>query len=361
MRKYYLDNLRWITVVLVLFYHVLYMFNGEGISGGIGKITDLNVQYYDLFLYFVYPWLMPILFIVSGMSAYYYLSVHSDKDFVKARTSRLLVPSTIGLFVFQFVQGYVNMTLAGADESIKGIPGVIQYLIMAISGIGVLWFSQILWVFSMLLILFRKIKENIRWNRTKVPMILFLLGLSIPVWLSAQVLNTPVIVVYRFGLYGFLFFLGYYLFSNEETIEVLKRYSTVLICIALILGVIFCLHFFGENYADAPVNRSLLFAVYCWFGCLALLAGMARYGDVKTRFSTWMSRHSFGLYVFHYLGISTVALFVVKQHLLPAPIVYLLSFIAGFLTGFVLDGIFSRIPFLRWAVLGIRKGKRKNV
>ena len=28
MRKLYIDNIRWITVVLVVLYHVIYMFNG---------------------------------------------------------------------------------------------------------------------------------------------------------------------------------------------------------------------------------------------------------------------------------------------------------------------------------------------
>ena len=44
MRKHYLDNIRWLTVVLVVFYHVLYMYNAEGVPGGLGKITHLNVQ-----------------------------------------------------------------------------------------------------------------------------------------------------------------------------------------------------------------------------------------------------------------------------------------------------------------------------
>ena len=44
MRKYYLDNIRWATVVLVVIYHVIYMYNGEGILGGVGKITSLDVQ-----------------------------------------------------------------------------------------------------------------------------------------------------------------------------------------------------------------------------------------------------------------------------------------------------------------------------
>ena len=41
MRKYYLDNIRWITVVTVVIYHVFYMYNSEGIVGGVGKITNL--------------------------------------------------------------------------------------------------------------------------------------------------------------------------------------------------------------------------------------------------------------------------------------------------------------------------------
>ena len=82
MRKHYLDNIRWLTVVLVVFYHVLYMYNAEGVTGGLGKITHLQVQYYDLYLNFVYPWLMPILFIVSGISSRLYLESHSNREFI---------------------------------------------------------------------------------------------------------------------------------------------------------------------------------------------------------------------------------------------------------------------------------------
>jgi hypothetical protein len=70
-----------------------------------------------------------------------------------------------------------------------------------------------------------------------------------------------------------------------------------------------------------------------------------------------MSSHSFGLYVFHYLGISTVALVFAQNAILPAPLCYLFSLIAGFLFGYGLYAIISRIPFFRWAVLGISKKK----
>ena len=37
MRKKYIDNIRWITVALVVIYHAFYIFNGSGVLGGVGS------------------------------------------------------------------------------------------------------------------------------------------------------------------------------------------------------------------------------------------------------------------------------------------------------------------------------------
>ena len=84
MRKSYLDNLRWVTVVLVVIYHVFYMYNAEGIAGTLGKITNLDVQYYDVYQYIVYPWFMLLLFIVSGASARYALDKRPARNSLRA-------------------------------------------------------------------------------------------------------------------------------------------------------------------------------------------------------------------------------------------------------------------------------------
>ena len=104
MRKVYVDNIRWMTVVLVVIYHVIYMFNGIETAGVIGPFH--KVQYQDAYQYMVYPWFMVLLFVVSGMSARYYLNSHTHKEFIRSRTRKLLVPSTIGLLVFQWILGY---------------------------------------------------------------------------------------------------------------------------------------------------------------------------------------------------------------------------------------------------------------
>jgi len=89
MRKTYLDNIRWITVVIVVIYHVIYMFNGVTTYGVIGPFGGNQPQ--DTFLYIVYPWFMLLLFVVSGMSARFELEHISTKEFVRKKTRRLLV------------------------------------------------------------------------------------------------------------------------------------------------------------------------------------------------------------------------------------------------------------------------------
>lgn len=356
MRKSYLDNIRWVAVVLVVIYHVFYVYNAEGVLGGLGKITGLSVQYYDLYLYAVYPWIMPLLFLVSGMSARYALDRCTEQEFLRRRTTKLLVPSTVGLLAFQFIQGYISMMLGSAFDAMTGaVPGVIRYLIMAVSGIGVLWYIQMLWLLSVLLVLIRRIEKDRLWQLGGKGRIATMLLLTVPVWATAQILNTPVIVVYRFGLYGLMFLLGYFVFSHDEVMNALKKSFSLFAVLAAVLGIAFCAVFFGENYADAPVNRSPLFTGYAWFACLAILGGMAKYGDRETGFTQWMNRRSFGLYVFHYMGISAVALWVAKPGLLPVPVVYILSLLAGFAAGYLLQALVSRLPFFRWAVLGIGK------
>ena len=361
MRKSYLDNLRWVTVVLVVIYHVLYMYNAEGIVGTLGKITNLEVQYYDAYQYLVYPWFMVLLFIVSGISSRYYLEKHTCREFIKSRTSKLLVPSTLGLLVFGFIQGYINASFsnAGALE----VPGFVKYIIYCLSGIGVLWYIQMLWIFSLVLALIKTIDKDRFWKVCgKTPFWVILL-LCIPVYLAGQILNSPIIVVYRFGLYFLAFLLGYFVFSHDEVIGKLKKYFWILAVIGGGLCIAFTYVYFireVQNYADNPVYRTPLFLLTSYFGSLAMIGGFAKFFDFETGFTKWMSKRSWGLYLFHYLGISAAALFIAKPGHLPAWACYLLSAVMGFALAYILNFIIPKIPVYRWLVMGISKKKKES-
>lgn len=358
MRKIYLDNIRWITVVIVVFYHVIYMYNAEGVRGVVGKITNLDKQYYDVFQYMVFPWIMLVLFMVSGVCSKLYLDAHTNKEFIKSRTVRLLVPSTIGLFAFQFLQGIVNAGLSGASGT-GDIPLFILIPIFLASGTGVLWYMQLLWLLSLLLIPIRKLDKDRLWNLCARAGLPVLIALVIPMYLAAQVLNTPFIVVYRVGYYFAAFLIGYFVLSHDEVVEVLKKWFLLFLGLTLVLGAAFCWVYFlhadpPANYAEKPVNRSVLFVTFGYAACMAIFGGMAKYADKSNAFTQWMSKRSLGLYVFHYLGISSVGLYLAKPGYVSAPVAYLLSAAAGFLGAYVLFFIISRIPGYRWAVLGMK-------
>ena len=356
-RRIYLDNIRWITVCIVVIYHVIYMFNGVQPFGVIGPFKEYQLQ--DAFQYLVYPWFMALLFVVSGMTARYYLESHSTKEFIRDKTRKLLVPSTIGLFVFQWILGYYNMKISGVFESFDTVPRVVCYVIMAISGIGVLWYIQVLWVFSMLLLLVRRIEKECIWNLGAKTSVQFLVLLTFCVYGAAQILNTPIVTVYRFGIYGFCFFIGYFIFSHDEVMERLSKWWKIFLIVAAGLGLFYTIRYFGENYAIEPVINNLSACVYCWFAVLAIFAFMKKYGNFENKITRWMAKKSWGIYIFHYLPLACVSYYL-KYFAPELPVIgiYLIVTISSFTGALLLNEIISRIPIIRWCVLGIKKEEK---
>ena len=354
MRKTYIDNIKWITVVLVVIYHVIYMFNGVTTYGVIGPFSEFQPQ--DVLQYIVYPWFMFLLFVVSGMSARFELDAKGEKGFIRNRTRKYLVPSTIGLFVFWWILGYYNMLISGAFEAMAEVPKPILFLIMCISGTGPLWYIQMLWVFSVILIWIRRIEKDKIYNLGNKVNCLVLVLLVVCVYGAALILNTPIIVVYRFGIYGLGFLLGYFIFSHDEVMDKLGKYWYIFSLLAVTFCIAFVTCYWGKSYPDHEVLDTFLCNAYAWYGTLGILAFMKKWGGAKNTFSSWMSKKSWGLYIFHYLPIAVSAWYL-KLYVphMPALIVYILVAISGFVGAFLLNELVSRIPFLRWCVLGIKK------
>ena len=206
----------------------------------------------------------------------------------------------------------------------------------------------------MVLVLVRKVEKGKLFAVCEKvnPAILLLLG--IVVWGAAQVLNTPIIVVYRFGIYGCCFFLGYFVFAHDTVVERLSRYWMIFSAAAVVFGLGYVYYYFGENYAEAPVVNSPFSIAYGWIMVLAIFAVMKKWGDIVTPFTKWMSKKSFGLYVFHYLPMSATAYLLHQYVEVPVIAAYLLPAIASFVGGYLLYEMVSRIPILRWCVLGIK-------
>lgn len=351
MRKHYLDNIRWTSVILVLVYHVFYMFNAAGVFGGLGGFSE--VQYQDSFLYFVYPWFMALLFVVAGISSRYSLLHRTNKQFISDRTRRLLVPSTLGLFIFQWISGYLNVSIGGGLDM---IPSFIRYPIFVLSGIGPLWFMQMLYLFSLLLILIKKLdaKDKLYYWCGKAGYVLIILFAAL-IWGSSQILNTPVITTYRFGIYFAAFLLGYFVFSHDEVEQKVEKMHLPMLILAVVMGIAYTIYYFGTNYADASCLKSIFTNVYAWIAILAILGCGKAWFNKTNRFSDYMTKSSFGIYIVHYLVVQVLC-YLLKCHTsLPVVLIYTLAVIGVLVFSPALFELLKRIPIIRYLVLGIKK------
>ena len=53
-RKYYLDNIRWITLCFVILYHVFYIFNSSGVISNIGVTGIKELDSYICYTFHTY-------------------------------------------------------------------------------------------------------------------------------------------------------------------------------------------------------------------------------------------------------------------------------------------------------------------
>ena len=364
MRKLYLDNIKWIVIVLVVVYHVQSMYSEMSMPNAIGTIFEGH-RYLDLFTYIVNPWFMFLMFIISGMSTRYYLEKHTVKEFVKSRTLKLFVPSFVGLLLFGWIHGYYTAQIQGILDSYLMNPDLSQLAIWGLltaCGIGQLWFLQVLWIFSMVIVLLRFLKMDKLFSYTKKANTLIIILLSIVVWFMSQILNSSVIDAYRFGRYFSAFIIGYLFLSNDEVIEKMKSRWYVFLIIAVPLGVVNVVTGWGAVLKTTDSNMTVWGIAYCYFMSVAVLAVMAKWGNFTNKFTEFMRKKSWGIYLFHYMLIK-VSVWYIHLYADGMPVIfkYLIPLAVGFAGSYVLYEIISRIPVLRWCLCGIYNKKTKQI
>lgn len=367
-RKHWIDNLRWVTVLLVLFYHVFYFYNNKGVFGGIGGFGTYPEckQYQDVVMYILYPWFMPLLFLLAGVSARYALQKQSAKEWFKVRTRKLLVPSTIGLFVFHWMVGYFNTVVASRQGVFDGVPAIAKYFIMAFSGTGPLWFVQVLWLLCLVLLLVRAIDKNDKlWNWCGKANFVAIILMGVLFWVGEQTLvqqPRPESLdglwnLYKPGFYLIPFLMGYFVFSHDEVQEKLEKAWIPLMASAVVAGTVLIITTFGKDNTSPQYLGSPLNCLYGWLMCLAMMGWFKAKFDRTDAFAGYMTRNSFGVYIVHYLVIAALG-YMMKMYTNLAPwMMYAILFVAVMTIPFVLNEIIKRIPFVRWCVLGIKKEK----
>ena len=371
MRKHWIDNLRWTTVLLVLFYHVIYFYNNKDVFGGIGGFGPYpeTPQYQDVVMYILYPFFMPLLFLLAGISARYALERHSGKVWFKARTRKLLVPGTIGLFVFHWMTGYFNTAVAGGLGVFDNMPAIGKYLMMAVSGTGPLWFIQVLWLLSLVLLIVRVLdRKDKLWNACSKLNIVWIILLGVLFWVGEHTLimnPRPESADGLWNLYKPLFYLvpfllGYFVFSHDAVQEKVKQAWIPLMVCAAVSGGVLIGTTFGQNNTTPQYLGSPLNCLYGWLMCLAMMGWFNARLDRTGPFASYMTRSSFGIYIVHYLVIASLGYMMKTYTQLPSWSMYVILTAAVFTVSPLMYEMLRRIPFIRWCVFGEKRSPKAS-
>lgn len=355
-RKYYIDNLRWMAILLLFPFHAAQIWSGGEYSGFYIWSHTNTVLY--VFSTAVYPWYMTLLFTIAGMSCKYALLKRTNKQFAAERTKKLLIPFFFGLLILVPAMTYT------AEVFFHGYTGTYwqQYGLFFTKETDLtgyhggftpahLWFLLYLFVISFaalpIISLQKKRLPKFQVGSTSY---FFIVLLFVPEWLCQYILN---IGGKSLGQFMLLFLFGYYILSEESILQKLKQYRYISLAICILSGSLYTYLYCFANIRTIWITGLYIF--FGWMGILTLLGiGQTRL-NFHNRLSDYLTRASFPVYILHMPVLVAAGFFLLK---LPVGVAgqFLLIVMISFIITFLIYEIVKRIPVLRF-FLGIAKRK----
>lgn len=367
MRKFYLDNVRWVIVFSVLPFHIFFVSNTVNIYGAMPGME--NIQIFNLLSLGLYnPWIMPLIFLISGIAAKYSLQKRSNKQFFKERINRLLVPATLGLFVYQWLSSLI-ITYANDpaffDNNTGALSVFLKYVFFAVSSTVPLWTMQVLFLCSCILLIIKKIDKQDKLQKIfdKINFITIIF-LFLIVWLAAQLLNVTInehaLFMYTIGTCLVMFFAGYYIFSQERVETILEKRSVLLSCLAIITTVIVAVYLVAKrgNLDFSTNSKNIIIIWYIWIVSLAILAFFKKHFNKGSKVTSYMSKISYELLIVHYPILLFLTL-IIPPLGLPSIVNQLIIIALNIIISFAVSQVLKRIPIIRYCVFGYTKSIQK--
>ncbi len=366
-RLLFIDNLRWICILMLFPIHTAFIFSagwfGYYISSDYRSLAEPG------FAVAAETWIMPLLFCIAGMSTKFALRKRTPLVYLKERITKLLVPFLAGMvlicpviayYALRFHTGYTG-TFAGAFvhffSSIRNFPNL--HGIWGDFSVDHLWFILSLFLISVVALIVilpgrRLARSPLNTENVTLPVLVLLF---VPLWL----LNF--VGIYQSGCslvtYFALFLIGYYLFGEEAIRARLEKNRTVLLAawIILTVGLMWGYGIILEH-PEVFWGYSPFFVVTGWMGVLALMGWGSHLLEVSNPFTAYMSAASYPVYIIHQGVLVAIAYYVVMSALPPA-LQYAIILIASILLTFAIYEIVRRIPVVR-ALFGIFRPQKKH-
>jgi glucan biosynthesis protein C len=342
-RKYFLDWLRVLAILVVFFYHSGRFFNQY--SWHIkNPVTYASV---GTMLSYLDTWMMPLIFVVSGASAYLALGKGSAGKFIKDKVLRLLVPVVVAMFSHGALQVYLEHL--STDRFSGSIIDFLPHYFTGIYGIdngnfalfGMhLWYLVVLFAFSLLclpLLWWLKRGKGVKvlskvTNFLAIPGLVILL--SLPLILITNLDLEQGVFGWSLGAYLFFYLAGFVIVSNERLLQSIERLRWFWLAVVVVASVVFLS---SENMPDTVA----------WFLTLTSFGFGMKHLNFKTPFLSYANEAVLPFYILHQTVLLSVGFFVTRWSI-PDPLKWLVIAAGSFVLVMGLYECVRRVNVLRF-------------
>lgn len=366
IRRYDIDWLRVIAVLLLIPFHSMHIFILQPYSVVYIK-NSLGINCFEPITQFIYEFHMPLLFVLAGASAYLSLRVRSVNQFIKERFKRLLIPAVYGItflippmtYIYRISKGDHLSFLTHLKHFFTNAPGDLSGITGAFTPAH-LWFILFLFVFSLAGIpLFNALnKQNALLSKhgsfltNKYCLLLF----TIPIALASA---TNILDDKNPLVYFLIFILGYILMTNEAFQEAINRDKTVYLVLGIIFEIILlCYANTFPNWSLSWIFYQLMATANRLLWVFAILGFGNKFLNHPSNILRYLSKSSFPIYILH-LPINTlVGYFIVKTDL-SLSLKFILIVLLTTLLSFVVYELIRRIKIFCF-FLGIKTDRKPS-
>jgi len=315
-RRYELDWLRILAVILLFFYHSAKFFD----------MTDFHINNNEqdlgmtIFVAVLSVWLMPLFFLISGMAIFYSFRKRNAGVFVKERFKRIMIPFLFGILLLLSIHSYFEgVHKWGVTESYFEYYAFRYFRLDVFPYMGYyLWYLLILFIFSIiglpLFLYFRKEENHGKIEKLtsfiKKPGAILLLG--VPLVLSE-------LITYALGLASFAYagwqlpsyfiivFYGFIFASDEQFREIMEKNVIFCLVVVPILTILVLLSYITGLLILFPIL--LAFAGVAWLTLILGLAG--KFLNKKHEKLNFLNEIVLPFYILHQTIIVVIAFYII--------------------------------------------------
>jgi hypothetical protein len=332
VRRYDLDWLRLICILILLFYHTGMWFNSWGWHVKNSEIS----RSFEFWMVWLHPWRMPLLLFISGAGTYMALGKRTKKQFAGERFRRLFIPLLFGMFVVVPPQIYFER-IDQYTSYWDFYKTVFQFKPYPAGNFSWhhLWFVVYLLVYSLVLLPFLGFIRSERSNHFKIRArkwlspaagmlfipsgFIFLTQLILRPYFPEQTNDLTDVAFIVF--YGCFFFFGALIYSDQDLWQSIEKNRKKLLLAAILILIPFYgvfLHWhkvidigiYNEDTLDLIFDVASIFL--SWFTLIALIGYGQHYLNRSNPILPHTNEGLYPFYILHQTVIIWIGFYICK-------------------------------------------------